>query len=39
MRRTSLPTSTNLIMFFIGFNILSYSIRSQATTSIEYNKS
>ena len=32
-------SNTNLIMFFIGFNILSYSIRQQATTSIGYTKS
>ena len=31
--------STNLIMFFIGFNILSYPIRPQATTGIGYTKS
>ena len=32
-------SNTNLIMFFIGFNILSYSIRPQATTNIGYTKS
>ena len=36
---TETLTNTNLIMFFIGFNILSYSIRPQATASIGYTKS
>ena len=31
--------NTNVIMFFIGFNILSYLIRSRSTTSIGYSKS
>ena len=32
-------SNTNPIMFFIVFNILSYSIRPQPTTSIAYTKS
>ena len=36
---TETLSSANLIMFFIGFNILSNPIRPQATTSIGYTKS
>ena len=36
---TETPFNTNPIIFCIGFNILSYSIRPRATTSIGYTKS
>ena len=36
---TETLSNTNLIMFFIGFNILSYSIPRQANTGIGYTKS
>ena len=35
---TKALSNTILIMFFIGFHILSYPIRPQATTSIGYTK-